>query len=89
MGTLDGPSAPALKPRAGTAKRYTAQLILVTTAEQEGFARTYARLRGVSVTAVLRDLVQGGVDALDPATRAQVAAAMEDDEMVEEGGSSA
>lgn len=64
-------------------KQYPAQMILVTTDDQDRFVRTYATLRNVSVTHALRDLVQGGVDTLPPQVHQAVLdalAAEEDDE---------
>jgi hypothetical protein len=81
---------PAQRDRWHAPKQFPRQLIIMATDEMGDFVEAYASLRGVSKAAVLRDLVQAGIDALDPGSRALVEMSTRDDgwskEVTEEGG---
>jgi len=66
-------------------KQYPRQLIVMATDEMGDFVEALAGLRGVSKAAVLRDLVQAGIDALDPGSRALVEMSARDDGQSEGG----
>lgn len=66
-------------------KKFPRQLIIMATDEMGDFIEAYARLRDVPKTAVLRDLVQAGIDALDPGSRALVEMSVRDDGQSEGG----
>lgn len=82
MTTVNGPESdrvPTQRDRWQQPKLYPRQLIVMATDQMGDFVEAYAALKRVSKASVLRDLVQGGIDALDPGSRALVEISMADD----------